>query len=88
MLFIGGGRMEYDKDKVDEMVLALLYLTTSVNKFGTRAWRGMDWEAMNRLYEKGYIDNPRGKAKSVAFTDEGARLSEELFKKHFCNPAE
>ena len=80
--------MEYDKDKVDEMVLALLYLTTSKDKFGTRAWKGMDWEAMNRLYEKGYIDNPKSKAKSVALTDEGARLSEELFKKYFCKPAE
>jgi hypothetical protein len=80
--------MEYDKDKVDEMVLALLYLTSSVTEFGTRAWKGMDWEAMNRLYEKGYIDNPKSKARSVALTAEGARLSEELFKKHFCKPAE
>jgi hypothetical protein len=73
--------MEYDKDKVDELVLALLYLTT--HEQGTRAWKGMDWEAMNRLHEKGYIGNPKSKAKSVALTQEGARLSEELFKKHF-----
>ena len=73
--------MEYDKDKVDEIVLALLYLTT--HEQGTRAWKGMDWEAMNRLHEKGYIGNPISKAKSVLLTKEGARLSEELFKKHF-----
>ncbi|UCE08276.1 MAG: hypothetical protein JSW07_09745 [bacterium] len=80
--------MEYNKDKVDEMVLALLYLTTFHDKFGPRAWKGMDWDAMNRLYEKGYIDNPKSKAKSVMFTEKGAKLSEELFKKHFCDPAE
>jgi len=38
---------------------------------------------MNRLYEKRDISDPKGKTKSVALPDEGARLSEELFKKHF-----
>jgi len=76
--------MEYDRDKVDEMALALLYLTTFEEKdYGPRAWKGMDWEAMNRLHEKGYIGNPKSKAKSVPLTEEGARLSEALFKKHF-----
>jgi hypothetical protein len=73
--------MEYDKDKVDEMVLALLYLTT--HDKGTRAWKGVDWDAMNRLHDKGYIGNPKTKAKSVTLTEKGERLSEELFNKHF-----
>jgi len=73
--------LEYDKDKVDEIVLALLYLTT--HEKGAMAWKGMDWEAINRLHEKDYIGNPISKAKSVLLTKEGARLSEELFKKHF-----
>jgi uncharacterized protein with PIN domain len=42
--------MEYDQDKVDEMVMALLYLTRFSDECGTRAWSGMDWDAMNRLY--------------------------------------
>jgi len=75
--------MEYDKDKVDEMVLALLYLTGSHDKYGTRAWKGMDWEAMNRLYEKGYISDPKTKARSVVLTEDGVKLSKELFFKHF-----
>lgn len=75
--------MDYDKDKLDEMVLALLHLTTFKDDFGWRAWKGMDWGAMNRLHEKGYISNPKSKAKSVALSEEGAKLSEELFKKHF-----
>jgi hypothetical protein len=73
--------MEYDKDKVDEMVLALLYLTT--HDQGTRAWKGMDWDAMDRLHDKGHIGNPKSKAKSVTLTEEGEKLSEEFFKKHF-----
>jgi len=75
--------MEYDKDKVDEMVLALLYLTSSRDEFGTKAWKGQDWDAMDRLFQKGYISNPQGKAKSVALTEDGAKLSEALFLEHF-----
>jgi Domain of unknown function (DUF6429) len=72
--------MEYDKDKVDEMVLALLFLTLHD---GCRAWKGLDWEAMNRLHEKGMIGDPVGKAKSVVLTEEGLRQCEELFRKYF-----
>ncbi|MCK4233279.1 hypothetical protein KAX75_02555 [candidate division WOR-3 bacterium] len=75
--------MNYNKEKVDEMVLALLYLTTFEDNYGLRAWKGMDWDAMDRLHEKGYIGSPKGKAKSVALSDEGVKLSEQLFKKHF-----
>jgi hypothetical protein len=75
--------MEFDKDKVDEMVLALLNLTTFPDKYATRAWKSMDWGAMDRLHENGYISNPKGKAKSVILTEEGEKRSEELFAKHF-----
>jgi hypothetical protein len=64
---------ELDEDKIDQTVLALLYLTLH-DEF--RAWKGFDWEALNRLHEKGMIGNPVGKAKSVVFTDEGLRESE------------
>jgi hypothetical protein len=56
--------MDYDTDKVDEAVLALLHLTRFGDKYGTRAWKGHDWDALDRLYEKGYIGDPKGKAKS------------------------
>jgi len=75
--------MEYDKDKIDEVVLALLYLTSETDKYGTRAWKGQDWRTMDRLHEKGYISNPKTKDLSVALTREGAELSKELFFKHF-----
>lgn len=38
---------------------------------------------MDRLHEKGYISDPRGKAKSVTMTEEGAKLSEAFFFMHF-----
>jgi hypothetical protein len=47
--------MEIDTEKKDEAVLALLYLTLHD---GSRAWKSFDWDAMNRLHEKGFISNP------------------------------
>jgi Domain of unknown function (DUF6429) len=75
--------MDIDQEKVEQTVLALLYLTSFQDKFGLRTWKGYDWQVMNSLYEKDYISNPATKAKSVAFTDEGAQLSQELFEKLF-----
>ncbi|MBW1675835.1 MAG: hypothetical protein JRF30_05675 [Deltaproteobacteria bacterium] len=75
--------MEFDKDKVDEVALALLHLTTFDDGYCFRAWKGMDWGVMDRLHKKGYIGDPKSKAKSIILTEEGARLSEELFRKYF-----
>jgi hypothetical protein len=75
--------MELDTTKIDDAVLALLLLGIHD---GARAWKGFDWDSMDRLHEAGYITEPRGKAKSVVFTEEGLeraeRLLEELFGKH------
>jgi hypothetical protein len=77
--------MDYDEEKVGEFTLALLYLVVHDRKegFGARAWKGFDWDTMNRLYEKGLIINPVSKAKSVGMTEEGFKNSESLFKKFF-----
>ncbi len=54
--------MEYDTDKVDEMVMALLFLTMfDEDHYGAKAWKGHDWVAMDRLHAKGYISAPRAR---------------------------
>ena len=76
--------MQFDEDKIDEMTLALLYLVMhDESEFGARAWKGFDWDTMNRLHEKGFIANPIGKAKSVGVTPEGCKKAKELFEKYF-----
>jgi hypothetical protein len=75
--------MAVNTQKVDEVTLALLYLTTFKDKHGFRAWKGHDWDVLNRLYESGYIDDPVSKAKSVMLTEAGAERSKRLFEKHF-----
>ena len=79
--------MDYDSNKVDEAVLALLFLTVHQHgEYGARSWKGHDWDALNRLHEKGFISDPVSKAKSVVLSPEGLaesrRLFETLFAKH------
>ena len=73
--------MDIDTDRIDDAVLALLYLGRHDSG---RTWKGFDWDAMNRLYEKGMISDPVSKAKSVVLTEDGERRSEELFHTLFC----
>jgi hypothetical protein len=76
--------MDYDHDKVDEVVLALLWLTAfDEDEFGARAWKSHDWDALDRLHAAGYISDPKSKAKSVVLSAEGVRRSRELFERHF-----
>ena len=65
--------MEIDTDKIDEAVLALLWLTLHD---GIRAWKGHDWDALDRLHRKGMVYDPVGKTKSVVLTDTGLAKSE------------
>ena len=72
--------MNIDLQAVDDAVLALLHLTLHD---GNRAWKSFDWDALNRLHERGLIGDPVNKTKSVILTDEGLRESERLFRRQF-----
>lgn len=47
--------MEYDEKLIEHAVLALLVVFSFD---GGRAWKGFDFEVVNRLYEPGFIDDP------------------------------
>jgi hypothetical protein len=72
--------MPLNTDKIDDAALALLYLTLHD---GCRAWKGFDWDVLGRLHDKGMIDNPVGKVKSVVFTQEGLERAKTLFEAMF-----
>lgn len=76
--------MEWDEDRIDDAVLALLQLTLHQ---GNRAWKGHDWKVLGRLHAKGMIDGPVGRVKSVALTHEGLQESGRLFDKLFSKSA-
>jgi hypothetical protein len=69
--------MEIDEKKIDGAILGLMYLT--LHDEG-RAWKGFDFEAMNRLHKKGFIADPVNKNKSVLLTEKGLVESKRLFE--------
>ncbi len=75
--------MDINEEKVDEFVLALLYLNLHGDHGAVRAWKSFDWDAMDRLHKKGFISDPKSKAKSVLVSEEGQEVAKELFEKYF-----
>ena len=77
-----------DQDKLSEAALAILGLTAFRDRQSIRASKGMDWDRLDQLYARGWIGDPKGKAKSVAFTTEGTpaycekrvEMKEDVFK--------
>ncbi|MFL9998453.1 DUF6429 family protein [Paraburkholderia sediminicola] len=69
--------MNFNTDAIEEVALALLYLTLHDQY---HAWKGFDWDVLNRLYEKGFICDPVNKTKSVVITEEGLSKFERLFR--------
>ena len=71
---------DVDTDKLAEAALAILSLTLHD---GGRVWKGLDWNLMDLLHEKGWIVDPHSKAKSVVLTEEGERLANVFLRRHF-----
>jgi len=77
--------LEIDLDRIDEAVLALMFLTLHKDRKWEpwRTWKSFDWDAMGRLHEKDLIFDPVGKTKSVVLTDEGYQRCEEAYYRLF-----
>lgn len=60
--------MNYDQTRIEDAVLALL---AAFSFDGGRAWKGFDFDVMDRLHAQGLIDDPKGRSKSVNLTPEG-----------------
>ena len=72
--------MKLDPQRIDDAVLALLLLGLHE---GDRAWKSFDWDALNRLHAQGWISDPVGRARSVAFTPAGKARAEALLEALF-----
>lgn len=72
--------MEYDEKLIEDAVVALLaaYSTDKGN-----AWKGFDFEVMNRLHEQGFIGNPVNRNKSIWLTEEGLDRGRQLADRLF-----
>jgi hypothetical protein len=76
----GATIMEYDDKLIEDAVLALLATFSSDNG---NAWKGFDFEVMNRLHEHGFIRNPVNKNKSVWLTEEGLERGRQIADRLF-----
>jgi hypothetical protein len=72
-----------DQEKLSEVALAILSLSAWDEEYGARAWKGMDWDLLDVLYQKGWIHDPVGKQKSVELTELGVTLAAAYLEKHF-----
>ncbi|WP_243242055.1 DUF6429 family protein [Pseudomonas atacamensis] len=65
---------------IDDAVLALLAAYSSDDG---NAWKGYDFEIMNRLHEQGLISNPVNRNKSIWLTEEGLERGREIAERMF-----
>ncbi|MBC8996448.1 hypothetical protein IAI51_07920 [Pseudomonas sp. N40(2020)] len=72
--------MEYDDKLMEEAVLALLAALSSDDG---NAWKGFDFEIMNRLHEQGFISNPVNRNKSIWLTAEGMERGRQIAERLF-----
>lgn len=75
--------MEIDEDKIDDAVLAQLWLTAHNE---CCAWKGFDRATTDRRHKKGLIGDPVNKSKSLILTEEGLERSQALFREPFTRP--
>lgn len=71
------------REKFDDVVLAMLWHN---QESAGSAWKGFDWDSLNRLHEKGLISNPVSKAKSVRLSEEGLLRGRTVFTEFFGSP--
>src|ERR1700716_1248142 len=76
--YLRGTTMKLNQQKVEEAVLAVLWLTLHND---VEAWKTIDWDTMDRLHQKGFISDPTHRAKSVIFTEEGLAEAERAARK-------
>ena len=74
---------DLDHDELAEAALAILALTAFSSRHESRAWKGLDWDVLDLLYRRGWIEDPVGKARSVMLTEAGERPAPELLARHF-----
>jgi hypothetical protein len=69
-----------DQEKLAEAALGILSLTLDENG---NVWKMLNWDLMNLLFNKGWLQDPIRKTKSVQLTPEGQAVAEDFLVKHF-----
>ena len=67
--------MNYDDQRIDDAVLALL---AAFSDSDSHTWKGHDFDVMKRLHQRGFIGDPVNKNKGLYLTNEGMERGREL----------
>lgn len=76
------------KEAMKELTMALLYLSSFTEKshFGVdalpKAWKGYDWDVLDKLDDEDYIDKGSPRSKSVYLTPDGADYAKQILEKY------
>lgn len=65
------------QEQISKLTLLLLYLTSWKEQEAQRAWKGYDFDVLNKLAEEGLIAQSKT-AKSVYLTAEGIQAAKKL----------
>jgi hypothetical protein len=74
--------MNYDRDKIEESILALLGVFEFDNG---RVWKRYDFAVMDALHAKGLITDPRSRNESVFLTEDGIARAKALASRYFAD---
>lgn len=59
------------------------FLNAFRERWDVRAWKSLDWDALDRLHQQGLISDPRSKVKSVVLTKDGEQRTREAAERLF-----
>jgi len=71
---------KYNKDNVDKMVLAPMYLSTYKDHFGLRVWKGLDWGVLDILHEKRYSITLKSRTKPETITEQAVKIFRKVIQ--------
>lgn len=74
---------DIDVDKLTEAALGIMWLTVHDSHTAPRVWKGIDWDVLDLMHERGWISDPKNKNKSVLLTETGRDLAQEFLQKYF-----
>jgi hypothetical protein len=72
-----------DAQRLDDAVLAILYYNRMT---AGGAWKGLPWDATDRLHQKGLISDPAKARKSVDLLEAGYEQGRAAFERLFAKP--
>lgn len=78
--------MNYDSERVDDVVLAVMMLSAVTDGPDGRAWRSIDSDAIDRLCERGLAYVPYPRKKSLVLTPEGVARAVAAAERLLCAP--